>query len=250
MENLEIDTINLTETLMEVCQKIRDATQGTTIENSNLTPPDIIYKGLEQFCEIMLHLDHTVENDEKPEFDDNDAKLDELADFGLGLIEQLMDWAEWADMMDERETLDDLIITVGVWCARYLGKMKQIEPVVNALSKVANNNSEPEFLAELSQIYNEIANAVAPEVKKDLEGSKPQQPWRILNLNYAIVATRSHDPALMEQAFEQILVRLDDEDARGFFREGLEQMDSVGYPDHVRHMMEKYYQLTNKPTLH
>jgi hypothetical protein len=27
-------------------------------------------------------------------------------------------------------------------------------------------------------------------------------------------------------------------------------MDIIGYPDHVRRVMEKYFQLTNNPTLH
>jgi hypothetical protein len=53
----------------------------------------------------------------------------------------------------------------------------------------------------------------------------------------------------MEQAFEQLLIRLP-EDAAGFFREGLQQMDIIGYPDHVRRVMEKFFQLTNNPTLH
>jgi hypothetical protein len=30
------------------------------------------------------------------------------------------------------------------------------------------------------------------------------------------------------------------EDARAFFREGMEQMDIVGYPDHVRAIMSRY----------
>ena len=40
------------------------------------------------------------------------------------------------------------------------------------------------------------------------------------------------------------------EDAPGFFAEGMEQMDIIDYPDHVRHVMQTYYQLTNQPTLH
>jgi len=249
MENLEIDAVNLSKTLLEVCQSICDAVATTRVENQDLPDLDTLNEGLARFCQIILHLDQPSDKDSHAS-DELAGDLDELGDYGLGLIDKLMAWADWLEMDVIRETLDDLIITVGVWSARHLGEIKQIEPVVSALSKVANNNSDPDFLAELSQIYREIANAVSPEVKQDLLQSKIQHPWRILNLNYGIVATRSHDTVIMEQAFEQLLVRLDDEDARGFFREGLEQMDTVGYPDHVRHIMEKYFQITNNPTIH
>ena len=95
----------------------------------------------------------------------------------------------------------------------------------------------------------EIANAAAPSVKADEDKSHAGRPWRMLNLNHGIVATRSQDTSIMESVFEQILLRLP-EDAPNFFREGMEQMDIIDYPVHVREVMEKYYQMTNNPTLH
>ncbi len=249
MENLEIDATKLTRTLLKVCHAIEEAAANTSRENTGLNDPATICRELERFSQIVLHLDKQRHESQTPPTSEEVADLDKLADHGLKLIAQMMDWAKWLEMSDITETLDNLIITLSVWNARHLGSLREIEPVVNALSKVANNNADPAFMAELSNIYHEIANAVAADIKQDMENYDPLRPWRILNLNYGIVATRSHDTSIMEQAFEQLLVRFP-HDARDFFQEGMEQMDAVGYPEHVRSLMKKYYQLTNNPTLH
>jgi hypothetical protein len=62
----------------------------------------------------------------------------------------------------------------------------------------------------------------------------------VLLLNHGIVATRSHNTALMEQAFAQLTRHLP-EDAARFFTEGMQQMDALDYPDHVREVMAKYH---------
>ena len=112
-----------------------------------------------------------------------------------------------------------------------------------------STNIPPHNLGEICDAVDVIINAVAPQIKQDLDKSNPGRPWRVLNLNHGIVATRSHDPKRMEAVFEQLIYRLPD-DAPGFFRDGMQQMDRIGYPEHVRKVMEKYYELTNKPTLH
>jgi hypothetical protein len=58
-------------------------------------------------------------------------------------------------------------------------------------------------------------------------------------LNYGIVATRSHQPEIIEIAYDALVKNLP-QDARQFFKEGLQQMDIVGYPDAVREVVERY----------
>ena len=94
-------------------------------------------------------------------------------------------------------------------------------------------------IAELARVIREIIDAAADEIRQDLEQSNPMRPWRIINLNYGIVATRSHDPVLMDEAFGALVENLP-QDARAFFREGMQQMDIVGYPEEVREVVEKY----------
>lgn len=71
-------------------------------------------------------------------------------------------------------------------------------------------------LTELTDVIDVETDMFSAELEADLENSEPASPWHILNLNQAIIATRSHDPKRMESVFE----------------------------------MQTYYPLTNQPTLH
>jgi hypothetical protein len=250
MAKLEINLPELADTMLALCQSTRSVAESTDKSASPLTDPEQICAGLNRFADIIRHLDQQAPlSPEQPPPPSSANEFQELSDFGLDLLNQLGDWCDQLELTDTRQALDEVIVTLGVWAARNLGPLHTLEPIVNALSKVANSTTDPAFLAELSHVYREIVDAVAPTIKQDIDKSNPGRPWRILNLNYAIVATRSHQADIMEQAFEQLLIRLP-EDAAGFFREGLQQMDIIGYPDHVRRVMEKFFQLTNNPTLH
>jgi hypothetical protein len=72
----------------------------------------------------------------------------------------------------------------------------------------------------------------------------------VLLLNRGIVATRSHNTRAMEEAFAVLTQHLPEGAAR-FFTEGMEQMDALNYPAHVREVMEKYHrQWTLNRSLH
>lgn len=247
-DHLEIDLPELAESILAVCELIREPARNTQQASAQLADPDLLCDSLAYFTGIIRHLERHPEQLQEI-LDQNRDNFDDLSDYGLQLLEQLGNWCDYLNHAEAREALDEIIVTLAVWFGRYIGPLQRIEPVVNSLSKVANLHKDPEFLGELSHVYREIADAVAPVIKQDPDRSNPGRPWRILNLNYGIVATRSHQPEIMEQAFEQLLLRLP-EDAAGFFTEGMEQMDAIDYPEHVRRIMEKYYTLTNNPTLH
>ena len=86
----------------------------------------------------------------------------------------------------------------------------------------------------------EIMAATSPMIARDLEIVNPGRPWRLLNLNRAIVATRTHQPDIMEEAFSTLAEQLPN-DAPGFFTQGMEQMDLLNYPPQVREVMDRYY---------
>ncbi|MBI1423140.1 MAG: hypothetical protein GC149_06715 [Gammaproteobacteria bacterium] len=207
--------------------------------------PDTLGKSLAQFFAILA----TIENQAKAPQEVAQDQMQELADHGLGLMDNLNDWAIKLDCDEAQRIFTGLPIPIALWCARQHLPLTQLEPVVNALSKLANSTQDQLLLGEISDAVDVIIDAVTPQIKQDMDKSNPGRPWRVLNLNHGIVATRSHDPKRMEAVFEQLLYRLP-EDAPGFFAEGLQQMDLIGYPQHVRTVMEKYYHLTNKPTLH
>ena len=83
-------------------------------------------------------------------------------------------------------------------------------------------------------------DATAPAIRQDLDKANPGRPWRILHMNRAIVATRTHQPDVMDEAFTVLTEHLP-EDAAGFFSQGMEQMDLLNYPPHVREVMDRYY---------
>ena len=105
---------------------------------------------------------------------------------------------------------------------------------------IANSSRDPADLEALSQVMGRITQAVAPVIREDIEKINPGRPWRILLLNRSIVATRSHNTRVMEEAFAE-LTRYLPEDAARFFTEGMEQMDALNYPAHVREVMQKYH---------
>lgn len=253
MSIVEIDLNALADVVDEVTAALDEAYEQNPLPQEALGDPILIGENLKQFVRLVQHLDAQYHGNgdgkSRQALPDKLKDLNELGDYGLGLLEEMSQWAERLQLDELKVTLDELSIPISLWTARNIGNLSELNGVVNALSKIANQTQDPEFLAELSGIMDEIANATAPEVKEDRNKDDAERPWRILNLNHGIVATRSHDPQIMESVFEQILLRLPD-DAPGFFREGLEQMDVVGYPTHVRHVMEKYYEMTNNPTLH
>jgi hypothetical protein len=113
--------------------------------------------------------------------------------------------------------------------------------VVNGAAALANRLEQPRQLAELFGLLREIGVAVAPAVSQGSLSGDSNHPWRVFLLNRAIVATRSHRPDLMNEAFDALAEQLPDA-APDFFREGMEQMDALNYPPEVRSVMEDWYQ--------
>jgi hypothetical protein len=176
-------------------------------------------------------------------------EVTEIGDYALSLLEALVTNEQAVSGHQNRELMR-LTIPISVWVANHGGKLKQIELAVNSLAGYANELKDMLQLAELCRMMAKIIDAVTDEIRHDLEQTNPMRPWRILNLNYGIVATRSHDTGLMEQAYASLVKNLP-QDARQFFREGMQQMDIIGYPEEVRAVVQKYDQLWGaQSTLH
>ena len=176
-------------------------------------------------------------------------EMSDLPDYGMGLLNKLFENAKLLDCDESSAIFERLSIPLAIWFARHDLMMHDVEIVVNAVTHTANQTQDPRLLSELADIIDVLVNVFSAEIKADLDKSNPGRPWRVLNLNQAIIATRTHDPKRMETVFEQLVFRLP-EDAPGFFAEGMERMDIIDYPDHVREVMQTYFQMTNQPTLH
>ena len=164
--------------------------------------------------------------------------ISQIGQYTLDLLEGMVAHVQNKTGEQNRDLIR-LSVPASLWVARHGGKLSQIDMLVNSLAGYANEISEPHQLADLAAVIKEVVDACDNEIRTDLDQTNMMRPWRILNLNYGIVATRSHQPELIEQAYDALANNLP-QDARQFFKEGLQQMDAIGYPDAVRAVVERY----------
>jgi hypothetical protein len=172
------------------------------------------------------------------------AEITELGEYALKLHENLVALAAQAGYDDGTVVMAGIAIDFGLWIAAHAGQIVILEPVVDALARPANATVPPRELEALTRVIERLIPAVAPLIREDLEKMNPGRPWRLLLLNYGIVATRSHNTAVMETAFATLTRHLP-EDAGRFFQEGMQQMEALDYPPPVRRVMEKYHRRWN-----
>jgi hypothetical protein len=219
---------------------------STPIETHQLIELPKLTNELMHFFEIAerVEMEPALLDTDKADF----SNISELGDYGLQLMAGLELWTEAAKIEDKSE-LQVSILSLAVWVHNHKGVLKQLENIVNALSQTANNSNREESLIKLHEIAEKITNATHDMIKKDLDKSEPGRPWRILNLNHGIIATRTHNTDIMNSVYEQLMARFP-EDAATFFAEGMKQMELIDYPEHVKDVVQQFYLLTNKPTLH
>ena len=164
--------------------------------------------------------------------------ISKIGQYTLDLLEGMVSYVQ-ANTGEQNRDLIRLSIPVSLWVARHGGKLSQIDMLVNSLAGYANELTEQHVLADLAAVIKEVIDACDDEIRRDMEQTNMMRPWRILNLNYGIVATRSHQTELIEQAYDALIKNLP-QDARQFFKEGMQQMDIIDYPDEVREVVERY----------
>ncbi len=179
----------------------------------------------------------------------DDGNTEPLAEYALNLLSSVEHYQGLVGSDDIAIDIDELIINIGMWCAATFTDLRSVEPIINAFSRIANQINDTEHLAHLYYTMDEIAEKVDYTLKQDMDTTNSGRPWRVLNLNMGIVATRSHDAQLIDIAYEKLMRRLP-ADAENFFAEGMQQMDILGYPAHVRAVVEKYYSMTKQKTIH
>lgn len=171
---------------------------------------------------------------------------DDLLTHGLDLLALLADQLGRLQQPQLAHAIEALALPLACWLIRRGAELIRPEFVVNAAASLANRLKDQEDLATLYGLMTEVVDGMSPSRSEELEGGgrvlPPDRPWRVLLLNRAIVATRSHRPGLMVDAFQAVCEHLP-EDAPSFFREGIGQMEALNYPQPVREVMDRYYQL-------
>lgn len=199
--------------------------------------PEELCGAMRKLGTLLHQMDETLET--RGRFESQELKA--LGDHGLHLISELADCASGYQMTNRSQEIRRQCFPFAVWLARHGGELTNLEPVVNALADLANGLTRSEDLARLYQEVGEIVEAASPRLSE----GRPADPWRLLVLNRAIVATRSHRPPLIRDAYDMVIETLP-EDAESFLAEAMEQMDLLDYPTAVREVVNDYFQRCGK----
>lgn len=229
METIEANFNALREPLDDLLDAYRSNDHGQDDEENN---PELIHDAFDKLFVVMEKTRHSGE------------EVSEVGEYAMALFDQALQWAERLKMQDAYNTIQEQTISMAHWIASNHGQLYTLEMVVNAFSQKANQTLDPGELLALCSTMGEVVRISAATIQQDLEKSNPGRPWRILNLNRAIVATRTHQPDIMEEAFTLLTTNLPEE-AAAFFAQGMEQMDLLDYPPHVREIMSRYHKKWN-----
>jgi hypothetical protein len=238
------DLVTTRDIIQQLTDRLRDVYDAAV--HTELTDPAVLGRAL---CDVMdavhrrTHAGDDPPPDDLPEADDlpvaGEPPLGELCDHGIDLLNRLAETATALAMPEEAGRIQALTLPLACCVGRVGGELAHLEPVVDAVARVADGLHDPAELARLHGMLDEIADAVSPRIAEAPAGSEAATAWRALLINRAIVATRSQQPALMEVSFDAVIEHLPEEGPR-FFTEGLGRLDASDYPEQVRRVMATY----------
>lgn len=198
--------------------------------------PDLLIEAVGQALDVMDRLDR--DRTQAPIAPEDATNL---ADHALRCLSDLALWSQRLGCGGEVSGLNQLALDAALWTARRGGSLRTLEPVVNALAARANSTAAPEDLRRLYTSMEAIVGAADPSIRNDLEKADPARPWRVLLLNFAIVATRTQDPDLITRSYD-LLGALLPEDCPAFFEEALQQSEKAVYGPEVRDLARSYFE--------
>lgn len=219
--------------LARVLAEAYSASGGTSGDE---VTPDLLIEAVGQALDVMDRLDR--DRTQAP-MDPEDATS--LAGHALRCLSDLALWSQRLGCGGEVSGLNQLALDAALWTARRGGSLRTLEPVVNALAARANSTAAPEDLRRLYTSMEAIVGAADPSIRNDLEKVDPARPWRVLLLNFAIVATRTQDPDLITHSYDLLGVLLP-EDCPAFFEEALQQSKKAVYGPEVRDLARRYFE--------
>lgn len=228
---LVIENDAISDLALEVTQAVLDNTQDaeTVMEGQS---PLALAQALSDFFQIAGALEAGAAHLEQDE-------LDELCAYGLDLLDRLAFLVRKIEIMDKRETVARMFAAMGVWVARRGATIDNLEGVADGFGMIVNATSATDELRALCELMEEVIQAVSVRLQLDEDRGDAWRPWRVINLNAGIAATRSLDPALMERTFENMGRRLP-YDMPAFLADGMHQAAFQNVPDTVKDVMRRH----------
>ena len=229
-----VDLNYLRESFNELAARVQEFWETSALAEEDSNEPVMLSDAMSQLVDMLNHIQRADSTDNSAP-----AEINTLCEYGLHLLDDLAQQAKQLKQADLAKQIERLSLPYALWFARNGSELRQLTTIVNALAQFANQASRPQTMAELYIQCCELIEATSPSLE-DSASDNPEHPWRLLLLNRAIVATRSHNPELMEPAFDAIVEYLP-QDAAGFFAEGMEQMAIIDYPAPVREVVKRYF---------
>lgn len=227
---------DLKQQFIQTSEIVLQAFDSRKIQAGGETAPAQLVEAINQFIIIYEKFGVTyVENSVIKK--DNISQIGEDA---INCLHELGAWAERLNLPKEKAILDDIALTSARWVIRHQGEIRSLDVVVNMLASKANKTSDKTVLTALFQVMNDVIESASPELKSDLDKSDINRPWRMLNFNFSIVATRTLNKDLMTKAFDT-LGRNFPEDCSQFFEEGLIQSEKAEYGPEIKSIMTEYF---------
>ncbi|NCC38218.1 MAG: hypothetical protein EOM21_02055 [Gammaproteobacteria bacterium] len=163
-------------------------------------------------------------------------ELNALCGYGLDLLDRLDFLVRKIEIMDKRQTLARLFATMGVWIARRGATIDNLQGIADGFGMIVNGTSSAEDLSALCGFMEEVIDAASVRLQLDEDRGDAWRPWRVINLNAGIAATRSLDPRLMDRTFDKMARRLP-YDMAGFLADGMRQAAVQQVPDEVKDVL-------------
>lgn len=176
-------------------------------------------------------------------------ELNEFCAYGLDLLDRLAFLVRKVEIMDKRDTVARMFASFGVWVARRGATIDNLEGTADGFGMIVNGTKSPDELRALCGLMEEVIEAASLRLQLDEERGNAWRPWRVINLNAGIAATRSLDPRLMEQTFERMGRRLP-YDMPGFLADGMRQAAFQNVPDEATAVIRRYMEKWPANALH
>jgi hypothetical protein len=240
MSKLEFKIDNISQLALEVMQAIlaREA-EAQTIMGKGSTPIDLA-AALSDFFQIAGAVESGAGYMEADE-------LSEFGAYGLDLLDRQDFLVRKLEIMDHREHLARIFPSLALWLARQGAVIDNLTGAADGFGMLVNGMSDTEELAEACRIMDEVIEAASETLQLDEDKSDTWRPWRVINLNAGIAATRSLDHELIETTFQKMGRRLP-YDMPGFLADGKRQMIGQNVPDEVTDVVNRFAEKwTDKP---
>jgi hypothetical protein len=232
MSSLVIEIPVISDLALEIMKRVIDENEKTQKITDEQSGPIPLASAMSDFFQLASAL----ENGEQLE---DNAAISDLAHYALDLVDRLQAQLWYLDIHNQRDRLSRLFASLAVWFARQDAILDNLNGAADSFAILVNGENDSAVLADMSRLMNEVLEAASNEIKMDEDRSDQFRPWRVLNLNSGVAATRSFDAKLMQETFGRMERRLP-HDLPGVFAYGKRQVQMQEVPENVREVMTQF----------